>query len=248
MSLSDKQKEYVRCAKSRWNIKYGATRSGKTYLDYFIIPLRIRAVAERDGLILLLGNTRGTLTRNIIEPLQGLWGEALVGNIRYDGTAELFGQKCYCLGADSIAQVNKLRGASVKYCYGDEITTWNPEVFEMLKSRLDKPYSRFDGTCNPEAPTHWFKKFLDSDADIFKQHYSIDDNPFLHPTFVENLKREYAGTVYYNRYILGRWAAAEGSVYPLFAEDPGRFVIKNAPPVIYAAIRVDFGGKYSATA
>lgn len=63
---------------------------------------------------------------------------------------------------------------------------------------------------------HWFKKFLESDADIYQQAYTIDDNPFLDPTFVENLKNEYSGTVYYDRFILGKWALASGLVYPMF--------------------------------
>ena len=97
----------------------------------------------------------------------------------------------------------------------------------MLKSRLDKPNSCFDGTCNPDNPNHWFKDFLESDADIYHQHYTIDDNPFLTSTFVENLKREYAGTVYYDRYILGLWALAEGLVYPMF--DAKKHVYTDAP-------------------
>ena len=93
------------------------------------------------------------------------------------------------MGADNISRVNQIRGSSIKYCYGDEVATWNEEVFNILKSRLDKDYSRFDGTLNPEAPTHWVKKFLDSDADIYQQHYTIDDNPTLSAVFVDNLKK-----------------------------------------------------------
>ena len=36
--FSDLQKEYFKNAVHRWNIKTGATRSGKTYCDYFTIP------------------------------------------------------------------------------------------------------------------------------------------------------------------------------------------------------------------
>ena len=57
------------------------------------------------------------------------------------------------------------------------------------------------------------------------KHNTIDDNPFLDSAFVENLKREYAGTVYYDRYINGLWVAAEGSIYRTFADDPERFII-----------------------
>lgn len=131
MSFSPMQLEYFREANHRWNVKSGATRSGKTYMDYFLLPKRIRAVAGKEGLVVLLGNTKGTLQRNIIEPLRNLWGERYVTDIRADNTAELFGEKCYCLGADKVTQVNRLRGSSIKYCYGDEVVTWHPDVFAV---------------------------------------------------------------------------------------------------------------------
>lgn len=248
MQLSLKQKEYWNNSSSRWNVKSGATRSGKTYLDYYLIPKRIRAVSGKEGLVVILGNTKGTLQRNIIEPLQNIWGMSLASDIRSDNTAMLFGEKCYCLGADKINQVNRIRGSSIKYCYGDEVVTWHEDVFSMLKSRLDKPYSKFDGTCNPDNPNHWFYKFLQSDADIYKQDYTIDDNPYLAKEFVENLKREYFGTVYYDRYVLGLWVAAEGAVYRLFADDTDRFILKDKPNITFASIGVDFGGNGSAHA
>lgn len=213
--LTDKQKHFWKNANHRWNIKEGATRSGKTYLDYFLIPKRIRACTG-SGLIVLLGNTKGTLNRNILEPMRSIWGDEYVGNIGSDGTVTLFGRKCHALGADKVTQVSKLQGAGIEYCYGDEVTTWNEEVFAMLKSRLDKPNSLFDGTCNPDSPNHWLLKFLESDADIFRQHYTIYDNPNLSAEFVKNLENEYRGTVYFDRFILGKWALAEGLIYPMF--------------------------------
>ena len=56
MSFSDKQIEYYEKAHARWNMKIGAVRSGKTYLDYkYIIPRRIRNVRGRQGISLILG-------------------------------------------------------------------------------------------------------------------------------------------------------------------------------------------------
>lgn len=225
--FSPMQEEYFRNATHRWNVKSGATRSGKTYMDYYLIPKRIRAVAGKPGLVVLLGNTKGTLQRNIIDPLQLIWGERLVSPIRSDNTAVLFGEKCYCLGADKINQVDRLRGSSIKYCYGDEVVTWHEEVFSMLKSRLDREYSIFDGTCNPEGADHWFKEFLDSDADIYCQNYTIYDNPFNPPEFVRNLEKEYDGTVYFDRYIKGLWVNAEGLVYPMWN---GQLVLEDYTP------------------
>ena len=247
--FSPKQKEFWKNCNHRWNVKSGATRSGKTYQDYFLIPRRLLAVEGKEGLNVILGNTRETIRRNLLIPMQTLYGVDYVGNLRADNSCEMFGQKVFCLGADNANRVDKVRGASIKYCYGDEVTTWSQDVFDMLKSRLDKPYSKFDGTCNPENPQHWFKRFLDSDADVFLQAYTIDDNPFLDAVFVENLKREYRGTVLYDRYIKGLWVAAEGVVYRLFADHPEQFIVDDVPGTIrYATIGVDFGGGTSAHA
>ena len=97
MSFSPKQQEYFCKATHRWNVKTGATRSGKTFMDYYVIPKRIRAVSGNDGLIVILGHTKGTIQRNIIEPLQRIWGTALVSDIKSDDTATMFGEKVYCL-------------------------------------------------------------------------------------------------------------------------------------------------------
>lgn len=223
MQLSPKQKAFWNEPYHRWNIKHGATRSGKTYLDYFIIPRSIRERAGEPGLIVLLGNTKGTLQRNVIEPMQELYGADMVSSIRSDNTATMFGERVHCLGADNKKRVERIRGMSVKYCYGDEIVSWEEEVFEMLKSRMDRPYSRFDGTCNPKDPEHWVYKFLHSDADVFSQGYELDDNPFLDDRVREELKREHSG-VFYDRYIRGLWVQAEGLVFPYFADGAERWV------------------------
>lgn len=215
MSLTKMQQEYLKNCSHRWNVKTGATGSGKSYLDVmYTIPQRIDK-CRGEGLIVLFGNTRGTLERNILEPMRELWSPQLVGNIRNDNTLNLFGKKVYALGADNKKHVARIQGSTIEYAYGDEVTTWSQDVFQMLKSRLRCEHSHFDGTCNPDSPNHWFKSFLESDADIYEQNYIIDDGVL--PDFVvEELKKEYIGTVYYDRYILGKWALAEGLIYPMY--------------------------------
>lgn len=239
MLLSPKQREFVKYGTHRWNFKGGATRSGKTYLDFrWIIPIRIRERIGKDGLAVILGVTKSTIERNVLEPMRNIYGDELVGTISSDNTAWIFGEKCYCLGAEKVSQVSKIRGASIKYCYGDEVADWSEEVFALLKSRLDKEYSCFDGTFNPQYPDHWLKKFLDSNADIFSQTYTIDDNPFLPESFKENLKKEYEGTVYYDRYILGLWVRAEGLVYPMFGDG---CITQDTPDTGDYYISIDYG-------
>ena len=236
---SEKQLEYWRNCTHRWNIKTGATRSGKTFMDYFLIPKRLLNGKGKDGLNVILGNTRETVRRNVLIPMQNMYGSTRISNIHSDNSCDMFGEKVFVLGADNIGHVDKIRGMSIKYCYGDEVTTWSEDLFDMLKSRLDKPYSCFDGTCNPDSPTHWLKQFLDSDADIYQQHYTIFDNPFLPEEFVKNLCREYAGTVYYDRYIQGLWSLAEGLIYPMYQDVLVDEIPKGA--VTDMCISMDYG-------
>lgn len=237
MSLTEMQKAYLGNCNHRWNIKTGATGSGKSFLDYLtVIPQRILA-CRGEGHILLLGNTQGTLERNILEPMREYW-PGLVGQIRDGNKVQIFGKTAYALGADSKKHIARIQGSTVEYAYGDEITTWAQGVFEMLKSRLRCDHSHFDGTCNPDNPQHWFKKFLDSDADIFQQAYTIDDNPYLPAEFVKNLKIEYEGTVYYARYIDGLWTVAEGMIYPHYED-----AIVDVLPETFTdyAVSMDYG-------
>lgn len=260
MQLSKKQNEYILNANHRWNIKSGAVRSGKSYVDTaYIIPARLRELHGKSGLNVILGVSRDTIERNVLQPMREIYTPTLVGEINSRNIARICGEDVYCLGAEKISQVAKIQGSSIKYAYGDEIAKWNQDVFNMLKSRLDKPYSCFDGSCNPENPTHWLKAFLDSDVDIYLQQYTIFDNPFLDPVFVENLCKEYEGTVYYDRLILGSWKRAEGAIYRKFADNPEAFkceiVEKRSQnpkrkeflrgDIISIEIGLDFGGNQS---
>ena len=231
---SPKQDEFIRNATHRYNLKVGARRCGKTYLDnLWTIPTRILERSGKDGLYVILGVSKGTIERNVLQPLRQIYGKNLVGTINSNNIAKLFGEEVYCLGAEKISQVSKIQGTSIKYCYGDEVAKWNQEVFIMVQGSLDKPYSMFDGALNPENQSHWLKKdFLDKveekGLDVYVQHYTIFDNPFLSQEFVDNLCKEYEGTVFYDRLILGLWKNAEGIIYKQFADNPSQFIKDKA--------------------
>lgn len=231
---SPKQDEFIRNATHRYNLKVGARRCGKTYLDnLWTIPTRILERSGKDGLYVILGVSKGTIERNVLQPLRQIYGKNMVGTINSNNIAKLFGEEVYCLGAEKISQVSKIQGTSIKYCYGDEVAKWNQEVFIMVQGSLDKPYSMFDGALNPENQSHWLKKdFLDKieekGLDVYVQHYTIFDNPFLSQEFVDNLCKEYEGTVFYDRLILGLWKNAEGIIYKQFADDPSKFIKEEA--------------------
>ena len=261
MQLSKKQNEYIINATHRWNIKSGAVRSGKSFVDTaYIVPKRIRDRAGLPGLNVIMGVSKESIERNVLQPMREIYTSDLIGNINNRNVARVCGEDVYCLGAEKVSQVAKIQGASIKYCYGDEIAKWNKEVFQMLKSRLDKPYSCFDGACNPEHPTHWLKEFIDNvELDIYLQKYTIFDNPFLDPEFVKQLCKEYEGTIYYDRLIFGLWKRADGAIYKRFADNPEAFkceiVDEFSPDSEYKQFRreditsieigLDFGGNQS---
>lgn len=261
MIISDKQKEYIKNANHRYNIKIGARRCGKTYLDIlYMIPKRIIERKGEDGLNVIFGVSKGTIERNVLQPLREIYGKELITAINSQNIAYLFGEEVYCLGCEKANQVSKIQGTSIKYAYGDEVAKWHQDVFVMIQGSLDKPYSCFDGALNPEAKTHWLKTdFLDvieeKGIDAYVQTYTIFDNPFLSKEFVDNLCKEYEGTVFYNRLILGQWCNAEGLIYKRFADNPSKYKWTQKDndgnyilPEGYTVIGVDYGGNKSGQA
>lgn len=256
MQLTKKQKEYIRNRNHRYCFKIGATRSGKTYLDIlYSIADGIRSRTKKNGLNVILGVSKSTIERNVLQPMREIYGDDLIGTINSNNIVKIMGEDVYCLGAEKVNQVSKIRGASIKYCYCDELAEYNEEVFELLKSRLDKPYSICEATLNPASETHWLKTdFLDTieekGIDAYIQYYTIFDNEFLPKEFVDNLCKEYQGTVYYNRYILGQWCNAEGIIFTPIADDKERYLTDKAISGI-CNIGIDWGGngsKHSITA
>lgn len=226
-----KQLKVLHEATHRWNILSGATRSGKTHISYFLIPLRIQEHWNNN--ILLAGKTINTLERNVLGVMRGIFGPDLIGTIsKTNQDVELFGKKCFAVGANDDRAITKIQGAGLGYAYCDELATFPENFFEMLKSRLDLPNSKCDATCNPESPSHFVKRHIDNKSlDVYNEAFSIYDNTFLSPEFIANLENEYRGTIYFDRWILGKWVKTEGLVYPLFKREkhfltPAEFALK----------------------
>lgn len=253
VQLSRKQIEYINNANSRWNFKIGATQCGKTFIDVqYVIPHRIVDGIGKKGLNVILGVSKETIERNVLEPMRDIWGDNLISIINSRNFATIFGEKVYCLGAEKVSQVSKLRGAKFKYVYIDEIVDINEQVFQLVKSRMSLPYSKCDAAGNPSYPSHFVKQFIDSagrGVDIYCQNWTLYDNPFLDPTYVRSLEKEYAGTVYFDRYIKGLWTRAEGLLFPQFANDPSKWDISYDDalklPISQIYIGFDVGGTKS---
>ena len=66
----------------------------------------------------------------------------------------------------------------------------------------------------------------------------MDDNPSLTPKIRERYKRLYSG-VFYDRFVLGKWVASSGVVYPMFSRS--KHVFSKEPECSRYVISCDYG-------
>lgn len=242
-SLTDKQRELFADWKHgrlrRINIIEGSVRSGKTYSTLILWALWL-ATRPRGGKYLMAGRTLTALKRNCLDPLEELLGADNISFSTATKRAHIFGRTVELEGAANALSENKIRGLTLSGAYVDEITLLPRDFFTMLLSRLSAPGAQLFGTTNPDSPGHWLKtEFLDRPGlDLYRLQFLLEDNTALPPDYIENLKREYTG-VFFDRFIRGRWVAAEGAVYPMF--DPGIHVCRAEPELRVSWAGVDYG-------
>lgn len=242
----------------RINILEGSVRSGKTYVS---LAMWARWVAGSScyGNYLMAGRTLAALERNILEPLVQMVGAASFSYSLTTKKAQLFGRRIYLEGAGDYRAQEKIRGLTLTGAYCDELTLLSKEFFAMLLSRLSEPGAILIATTNPDSPRHWLAEgYLnrEQELDLLRVTFRLEDNPALDPHYICQLKQEYTG-VFYRRYILGEWVAAQGAVYRQFADNPQRWLVPLETPqqklalaqnTDFISIGVDFGGSRSLTA
>lgn len=245
-----KQRLSVICAEARVNVWEGAVRSSKTICSIMRWLRFIKSAPK--GNLLMVGKTERTLKRNIIDVIIEMVGKKRAKYISGRGEFIVFGRTIYVAGANDEAAQEKIRGLTLVGAYGDEISIWPESFFTMLLSRLSVAGSKFFGTTNPDNPVHWLKKLLDRvavhltrDGDIVTREigsptrkgkvlnwarmtFKLRDNPNLPEEYLRSLESEYSG-LWYKRFILGEWVAAEGAVFDFW--DPDLYVVDKLPPM-----------------
>lgn len=235
-----KQLSSILSSRARQNIWSGSVRSGKTIAS--IIRWMEYVGHAPPGNLLMVGKTERTLKRNILDVISEVVGPNRFSVVAGRGECTLFGRKIYLAGANDERSEAKIRGVTLLAAYGDEITLWPESFYTMLLSRLSEPGAMFFGTTNPDSPSHWLKKnYLDRKESLSLKlfEFRLEDNHTLPKEYIEDLKREYTG-LWYRRYILGQWVAAEGAIYDMF--DESRHVFHGLlPPMIEHIVGVDYG-------
>lgn len=246
--VSAKQLDFLQGSDARVNICTGAIRSGKTLIT-LIRWLMYISVAPRNGELVMVGRTRDAVWRNSVLPLQSpdLFGgvaEQVQGNYGAP-TVHILGRRVHILGASDVKAEKVIRGLTVAGAYVDEATTLPEEFFTQLLGRMSMDRARMFATTNPDNPAHWLRsKFLQRTEELpdWKHwHFTLEDNPSLTEAYKESIRSEFTG-LWYRRFILGEWVAAEGSVYDMW--DPDRHVVREEElPGIeeLIAIGLDYG-------
>lgn len=248
LPLGRKQKRALARSTARVNLLDGSIRSGKTFIMLIRWFTFINTAPTR-GALLMVGKSRDSLFRNIFEPIENdptlAVFQPFISYKQGAPTAMMFGRKVHVMGAGDARAENKVRGMTLCGAFVDELTTLDKEFFKQVLGRLSVPGAQLFATTNPDSPNHWLKlEYLDK-IDQFPDwrtwHFTMDDNPGLTDEYKASLAREYSG-LWYLRFILGLWVAAEGAIYQEW--DASRHVIPdvevpNIDRVLIAAL--DYG-------
>lgn len=223
LPLSRKQRRVLARSKTRVTLLEGSIRSGKTFIMLIAWLLFVAVKAPKRGALIMVGKSRDSLYRNIFEPIENDPTLAVFGPfIRYKQgapSAQIFGRTVHVVGAADAKAESKIRGMTVAGAFVDELTTLPRDFFKQLLGRMSVTGAQMFATTNPDAPGHWLRiDYLDKLAefpDWRVYHFDMDDNPGLSEDYKQSLRREYSG-LWFDRFILGLWVAAEGAVYQEF--------------------------------
>lgn len=253
--ISAKQLHFLRNSSTRVNVLEGSIRSGKTIISLLRWLIYV-ARAPLGGELVMIGRTRDAVWRNCIGPLQNaaLFGPVanqVIGNYGAP-TVRILGRVIHVLGASDAKAEKVIRGMTVAGAYVDEITVIPEEFFTQLLGRMSVPRAKLFGTSNPDSPSHWLKrKFLDRIgklADWSSWHFTLDDNPALTDAYKASVRSEFTG-LWYRRFILGEWVAAEGAIYDMW--NPAKHIVpwESLPPMQrLLGVGVDYGTTNASTA
>lgn len=250
--LTEKQKIYLRDVitgnTARINLLSGSVRSGKTFVSLLAFIIMV-AKSSPNATFLICAKTITSVRRNCIDFIEKICGNEFSYSI-FAKCGELFGRKVFFEGANDLRAENKIRGMTLSGAYCDEITLFTEDFFSMLLSRLSVPGAWLIGTTNPDSPGHWLKKnYIDrkDNLDLKLYEFLIDDNTTLSSEYITNIKKEFTG-VFYERFILGKWVAAEGVIYRVFADNPNKYIFDElGERLSFITLGIDYGASVSKT-
>ena len=199
----------------------GAVRSGKT----LCLGIGFAAWASRTfhaRAFAFCGRTIRSLKRNLLTTLLPALRQAGFGctvresenwmELSYAGHKNRF----YFFGGKDEGSAALIQGMTLAGVLFDEAALMPRSFVEQALARCSVDGSKFWFNCNPEHPQHWFYQEWILQAErrnALYLHFTMEDNPSLSREVVARYEQLYSGA-FYERFIRGRWVAAQGLVYP----------------------------------
>ena len=200
-------------------ICHGAVRSGKTMA--LTIGFFLWSMASFNGQVFALcGKTVGALRRNLLLPLPGwLGGIFKITENRSENklTVRLGNRKntYFLFGGQDEASCALIQGITLAGALLDEAVLMPRSFVEQTAARCSVEGAKLWFSCNPESPEHWFYREWICKAEekrMLSLHFTMDHNPSLSRSVKDRYKRLYSG-VFFRRFVLGQWCAAQGRIY-----------------------------------
>lgn len=201
----------------------GAIRSGKTVCMGFSFVLWAMANYDRQNFA-MCGKTIASFRRNVLGTLKQQLkargytvtekrSENLLVVSKGD-KANLF----YIFGGKDESSQDLIQGITLAGVLFDEVALMPESFVNQATARCSVAGSKFWFNCNPSGPFHWFytgwvKKCRK--RKLLYVHFTMDENLTLTPEVRERYENQYRG-VFYDRFIRGLWAVAEGLIYPMY--------------------------------
>lgn len=227
---------------------HGAKRTGKTVInnDIFLRELiRVRKIADnlkiKEPMYILAGVSSKTIQNNVLQEIYNRYQL----DIKFDkhNSFTLFGVKVVQAFTGTIGGLGGIRGMTAFGAYVNEASLANEKVFKEIISRCSGDGARIVFDTNPDNPEHWLKKeYIDSKSEnIISYHFELDDNTFLSPRYIQNIKESTPSGMFYDRDIRGLWVTGEGVVYSDF--DSNKHFINDVDNIEFEAYiaGVDWG-------
>ncbi len=223
----------------------GAVRSGKTLcMGLSFVCWAFARFSDRSFAI--CGKTIQGIRRNLITELLpvlkelGFRVEDKVSRnqiiLSCGGTENRF----YLFGGRDEASAALIQGMTLAGVLLDEVALMPRSFVEQALARCSVEGSKFWFNCNPEYPGHWFyREWIEKrkEKNVLYLHFTMDDNPSLSAETKARYESLFSGP-FYQRFIKGKWVAAQGLVYP-FAEG----LLCDVPPGPWEdwAVSCDYG-------
>lgn len=177
----------------------------------------------------ICGKTVANAERNVLAPL--LTVESLPYRMRYNRAERKMVCRCgsrenyfYLFGGKDESSYTLIQGITLAGVLLDEVALMPRSFVDQAMARtLTYSNAKIWFNCNPESQMHWFNQEWIIPADAGKRnakhlHFLMSDNPILGAEEIKKAENMFSG-VFYQRYILGLWVAAEGRIYDCFDRD-----------------------------